>query len=292
MQECGRIIDYNCTLQAELYETTVDCLRVIAMVEIVEKYIDVNGIKFYYEELGEGPPLVLIHGGISTSRSGWEPCYEFFSKHFRVIALDSRGHGKSENPSKELSYSLMAVDTVAFIKELGLERPLVCGWSDGGQIALEIGIEYPDAVKAIVAGGSMSEMTEHYTEGMKAWGLNGPGDVDVTKLQQTVPEFTSSLKEIHSHVYGEDYWEELLETSSKMWFDPESFPKERIRKISTPTLIIQGDRDEAVPLKDAVNTFNMIPNGELAIIAGAGHDGILTQAAKFADAMIEYLKRQ
>ncbi len=263
-----------------------------ALVEISENYVDVKGFKLYYEELGKGPSLVLIHGGISTSRSGWEPCYELFAKHFRVIALDSRGHGKSENPSKEISYRLLADDTVSFMEELGLESPLVCGWSDGGQIALEIGIEYPDVAKALVAGGAMSEMTVHYVEGMKAWGLNGPGDIDVPKLQKTVPEFTASLKEIHSHVYGPDYWKELLILSSHMWFNPDSFAKERIRKIATPTLIIQGDRDEAVPLDDAVKIFKMLPKGELAIIAGAGHDGILTQAPKFAGAIIEFLIRQ
>jgi pimeloyl-ACP methyl ester carboxylesterase len=262
------------------------------LVEIAEKYVDVKGFKFYYEELGTGPPLVLIHGGIGTSRSGWGPCYELFAEHFRVLALDSRGHGKSENPSKEISYRLMADDTVAFIEVLGLEKPLICGWSDGGQIALEIGIEYPDAAKVLVVGGAMSEMTDYYVEGMKAWGLNGPGDVDVSKLQETVPEFTASLKEIHSHVYGEDYWKELLIISSHMWFNPDSFAQERIRKITTPTLIIQGDRDEAVPLEDAVKTFKMLSKGELAIIAGAGHDGILTQAPKFAEAIIEFLKRQ
>ncbi|MHA1909751.1 MAG: alpha/beta fold hydrolase [Candidatus Thorarchaeota archaeon] len=262
------------------------------MVEILEKYAEVNGIKFYYEELGSGPPLILIHGGIGNSRSNWGPCYEFFAKHFRVLALDSRGHGKSENPSKEISYKLMADDTVEFIKKLGLEEPLVCGWSDGGQIALEIGIGYPDAAKAIVAGGVLSKITDHYVQGMKAWGINGPGDVDVPKLQEAVPEFTAGLKEMHSHVYGDDYWKELLIMSSKMWTNPDSFPQERIRQITTPTLIVQGDRDEAVPLEDAVNIFKMLPNGELAIIAGAGHAGIQTQAPKFAEAMIEYLNRQ
>lgn len=266
--------------------------KVFALVEISERYTDINGFKLYYEELGSGPPLVLIHGGISTSRSNWGPCYEFFAKHFRVLAIDSRGHGKSENPSKELTYKLMADDTVAFIKELDLENPFVCGWSDGGQIALEIGIEYPEAARAIVAGGVLSEMSDHYVEGMKAWGLNGPGDVDIPKLQKAVPEFTASLKEIHSHVYGGDYWRELLIISSRMWFNPDSFPRERIRKITVPTLIIQGDRDEAVPLEDAINIYKMISKGELTIIANATHEGIINQAQRFAEAIIEFLQRQ
>ncbi|MFW9887466.1 MAG: alpha/beta fold hydrolase [Candidatus Thorarchaeota archaeon] len=203
-------------MRTETYCTHTGKSLVFAVVEIVEKHADVKGFRLYYEGLGEGPSLILIHGGISTSRSGWEPCYEFFAEHFGVIALDSRGHGKSENPSKELSYRLMADDTVAFIEELGLENPLICGWSDGGQITLEIGIEYPKAAKALVARGVLPVMSDHYVEGMRAGELNGPGDVEAQKLQETVPDFAASLKEIHSHVYGEDYWRELLTISSNM----------------------------------------------------------------------------
>ena len=261
------------------------------MVEIKENYVDVNGLKMYYEVVGKGPPLILLHGGIGTSRGNWKRCYELFAQHFRVIALDSRGHGKTDNPTKEFSYKLMCDDTVALIEELGLEKPLVCGWSDGGQIALELGIEYPDTAKAIVAGGVLSEVSDHYFHGLKSFGINGPGDVDVAKLLEGVPEFTAALKAAHSPVYGENYWEELLRNISKMWTNPDEFPQKRIRNITVPTLIIQGDRDEAVPLEDAVNIYKMIPKGELAIIASADHGSIITQAPRFAEVMLEFLKR-
>ncbi len=115
--------------------------------------------------------------------------------------------------------------------------------------------------------------------------------MDVAKLLEGVPEFTAALKAAHSPVYGENYWEELLRNISKMWTNPDEFPQKRIRNITVPTLIIQGDRDEAVPLEDAVNIYKMIPKGELAIIASADHGSIITQAPRFAKIMLEFLKR-
>ena len=102
-------------------------------------YVEANGLKIYYEEYGSGEPLVLIHGGTVNS-SMWETQVPVFAQHFRVITPDSRGHGRTDNPRGELSYRLMAEDAAAFIKALGLTKPLICGYSDGGQITLEIGM--------------------------------------------------------------------------------------------------------------------------------------------------------
>ena len=274
-----------------LYVKKDNEFRVFSMAEIQEKYAEVNGLKMYYEEIGEGDPLILLHGGIGCSRQNWGPSYSLFSQHFKLIALDSRGHGKTDNPKKEFSYRLMCDDTVALIEELGLEKPLICGWSDGGQIALELGIEYPDTAKALVAGGVLSEITDHYIQGMKSFGMNGPGDFDFAKFQETLPEFMAALKDMHSPVYGEDYWKDLVKNISYMWMNPDEFPQERLRSIAVPTLIIQGDRDEAVPLVDAVNIYKMIPNAELAIVPGADHLSIISQAPRFAEIILEFLNR-
>jgi pimeloyl-ACP methyl ester carboxylesterase len=106
------------------------------------KYVEANGLRMYYEVYGEGEPLLLIHGGTATSRS-WESHLPAFAEHFRVFAPDSRGHGRTDNPADELGYLLMADDVAALIEALGLQRPLVLGYSDGGQISLELAIRYP-----------------------------------------------------------------------------------------------------------------------------------------------------
>jgi pimeloyl-ACP methyl ester carboxylesterase len=107
-------------------------------------YIEANGLRVYYEVCGEGEPLLLIHGGTATSQS-WTSHLPAFTEHFRVFAPDSRGHGRTDNP---------ADDVAALIKALGLQRPLVLGYSDGGQIALELGMRYPGLARALVLGGT------------------------------------------------------------------------------------------------------------------------------------------
>ena len=123
------------------------------------RYVQANGLNMYYEECGHGQPLILLHGGTETSQM-WQPFLSSLAPHFRVIAPDSRAHGRTNNPNGELSYQLMADDVVAFIQALHLTKPLVFGYSDGGQIALEIGMRYPHLTAALILGAAWYEFTE------------------------------------------------------------------------------------------------------------------------------------
>jgi len=254
-------------------------------------YVDVNGLKMFYIEKGEGQTLILLHGGISVADDNWANQIEFFSKYFRVIATDSRGHGRTNNPTEEFSYKIMADDIAALIQELNLENPSVCGWSDGGQIVLEIGINHPDLAKALVVGGVLSEISDNYLSTMKFWGIEGPGNVDFDKLREVIPQFAKKLPEIHSAVYGPEYWKKLLQDISKMWLDPSEFPGKRIEQIKTPVLIITGDRDAAISIDESVKIYKSIPNAELAIIPSADHDVCYTKPDLFNNMVLEFLTR-
>src|SRR6476646_1292495 len=124
-------------------------------------YVRANDLNIYYEEHGQhqGKPLLLIHGGILTGAS-WQPYIEAFAKHYRVITPDSRGHGRTANPTGSMSFRLLADDMVALVQALDLQKPLICGYSDGGQVTLEIGMRYPDLPRALVIGGAYAELTE------------------------------------------------------------------------------------------------------------------------------------
>lgn len=181
---------------------------------VKENYVEVNGINLYYQEIGEGYPLILIHGGAGTATFNWEKHLPLFSKHFRVIAPDSRGHGKTENPTGEFSYKLMVDDFAELIRKLELERPLVCGYSDGGQIALELGINHPTLAQAIVAGGATSILTDTMKETMNSWGVKKPGEVDFDQLEkQFGKELLALLSSLHApfmvksigRLYGQNY---------------------------------------------------------------------------------------
>ncbi len=94
-------------------------------------FIHANGLDIYYHEHGQGQPLLLIHGGTLSGES-WQPYRTAFAEHYRVIAPDSRGHGRTANPTGTLSFGLLADDMVALVQALDLHKPLICGYSDGG----------------------------------------------------------------------------------------------------------------------------------------------------------------
>src|SRR3712207_2363694 len=155
---------------------------------------EANGLRVYYEICGEGEPLLLVHGGTATCRS-WASHLPAFTEHFRVFAPDSRGHGRTDNPAGELDYRVMADDAVALIEALGLQRPLVLGYSDGGQIALELCISYPGLSRALVLGGTQFRFSETYLELAGALlGIAEGEEVDPERLEQEQPEWVAYLR--------------------------------------------------------------------------------------------------
>jgi pimeloyl-ACP methyl ester carboxylesterase len=160
------------------------------------KFIKANGVNIYYEEYGSGKPLVLLHGGLGSS-IGTKPFGQALSKHFRVITPDTREHGRIDNPTGEFSYRLLADDLAELIQRLELDEPLVCGWSDGGQTALELGMHYPKLAKALVAGAAWYKFSESYQQSLRFMGMEGPGRVDYEQTEKVFPEFVEVLRRIH-----------------------------------------------------------------------------------------------
>lgn len=119
----------------------------------VGKYIQLNGVKHYYEVYGEGNPIVLIHGN-GTGISGWAAQIAYFSKSYKVYAIDNRGRGKSDLGKDSLSYIQQTKDIAEFIKALNLQNVCIIGKSDGGIIGIMLGIYYPANIQKIVAFGA------------------------------------------------------------------------------------------------------------------------------------------
>jgi pimeloyl-ACP methyl ester carboxylesterase len=239
-------------------------------------YVQVNGLNMYYEEYGGGKPLILIHGGTVTL-SMWEPHIPFFAKHFRVIAPDSRGHGKTNNPTGKFSYRLMADDVAAFVQALSLTKPLVCGYSDGGQIALEIGMCYPNLAAALVVGAAWYKFSKTYLNALTAFGFEGPGAVNIEQLQRANPDWVEVLKTEHSHADDPEYWQTLLKQISTMWWTPLDYTVKDFQKIAEPVLILMGDKDGTIPVEQAVEMYQLIPNAALAILPNATHASAITE---------------
>jgi pimeloyl-ACP methyl ester carboxylesterase len=243
-------------------------------------YVRANDLDIYYEEHGQGggKPLLLIHGGALTADS-WQPYLAAFAERYRVIAPDTRGHGRTANPAGRLSFELLAEDVAALVRALDLQKPLIYGYSDGGQVALEIGMRYSDLPGALVVGGAHLEVTE----GSRRWVRSILGDaespdVDFERFERENPEFAAGLRQDH----GPDRWTALLREIKPMWNAKLNYTPDDFARIVAPTLVLVGDRDDFVPVEDAAAMYRLLPQAELAVVPGADHPDLIFSRAKVA----------
>jgi pimeloyl-ACP methyl ester carboxylesterase len=256
-----------------------------------DKYIKANGINIHYEEFGNGAPLILLHGGSGTLDE-WKPLMPAFEPHFHIYALDSRGHGKTDNPSGKLSYRMMADDVAAFIRELGIPHPLVCGYSDGGQIAIELAMRHPGLARALVAGAVWFRFSEQYVSSLKNWGVEKRGEYDFDWVQANFPQFVEYWKTSHHRDDDPDYWKSLTLQLADLWLTPLDYTEADFKLATDPILILIGDRDGMIPLDDAIEMYRLIPNAELAILPNADHMSVLASPETFIHVVSEFLLRQ
>jgi pimeloyl-ACP methyl ester carboxylesterase len=117
---------------------------------------DSNGVKIFYQEFGKGDPVMLVHGFASTADGNWgKAWYTALAEHYRVVALDCRGHGKSDKPRDPAAYGgeTMGDDVIRLLDHLGIRRTLLMGYSMGGRISLGLLAHHPERLRAVVLGG-------------------------------------------------------------------------------------------------------------------------------------------
>jgi pimeloyl-ACP methyl ester carboxylesterase len=255
------------------------------MNERLGRSVEVNGAALYYEEHGDGAPLMLIHGGL-FSRSQWDPVVPELADGFRVITPDTRGHGRSTNPAGELSYARIADDVAALIAALGLQHPVVGGWSDGGQVTLELGARHPGAAGALIVGAAYPDFEAGgLREAHRALlGADETGVPDLAHLEAQLGEFAEEIKA--QHPGGAGRWETLVRQTAPMWLDYEGLGPEQLRAVRTPALVLAGDRDELVPLDLSIALYRALRGAELAICPSLSHDGPTPERAPVVASLI------
>ena len=256
---------------------------------ISEAYAEANGLRIYYRETGEGPPLVLVHGGLATGEVMWNArtVAELARRH-RVLIPDSRGHGRTDNPGGRMRYDQMADDVAAFSAALGLQRPTIVGYSDGAQVALEIGIRHPDLATALVIGGVVTRPVEGYLQALRDMGFPASGEADLARVEPAMGGFYQTLRTSHQHARTDDDFRAYLREISALWYSVPDYTDEQLSGIRAPSLVIVGDRD-GVSVDESIRLYRLLPRGELAVVPNADHGA--GEKKVFWDAVMDFLSR-
>jgi pimeloyl-ACP methyl ester carboxylesterase len=223
-------------------------------------YASVNGLNLYYESHGSGPPLLLLTGG-ACAIGFPELGLPVLAEHYRVIAHEPMGHGRTaDNPGREFHYHDLAEDAVALLDDLHVDRAQIVGFSDGGNVGIDIAISHPDRVGRLVVSGANVN-----TSGTKAESLQW--------VLTTAPEdWPPVLRETHGRLSpdGPQAWPLFLGRIRRMWETEPDFSRDELGGIAAPTLIIIGDDDIVTP-EHAVEMFRAIPGSRLCVVPGGQH---------------------
>ncbi|MCY0968776.1 alpha/beta fold hydrolase [Chryseobacterium wangxinyae] len=231
------------------------------------KFMDVNGVKLYYEVYGKGEPLLLIHGN-NSSMASFNQQIDVLSKKYMVIGLDSRGQGKSSSDDQKLTYELMADDINVFLEKINLKKVNILGWSDGGNIAVILGMEHPDKVKKMAIMGAVLYNNE----------------------TSVFPEINKILNEQVKEMKKRGVSENDMNYRLKILLltEPNINP-DSLKKIQAPTLVMAGEHD-VTPEKHTKLIAEKIPNGKMLIFKGADHEAPSKIPEKFNQAVLDFFE--
>lgn len=239
-------------------------------------YIKVGDAKIYYEIYGKGSPLVVLHGGIVGSPYEMGQFIDSLSKDHQVIAVSTRGHGKSEMGEGVPTYEKKAQDVVAVINAVTKDSVTVLGFSDGAYTGYFLAALHPEKVKKLIAIGAGQWNKGFRTFNNTRHALFGADSLYFSQQLGFRPE--------------PKRFEEWL-TSLNDYYNSISIGRETLSAIRCAVLVMAGERDENALLKTVIAAYEMIPQAQLSIIPAAPHPVFLINFPAVWTSMTTFLKQ-
>jgi len=207
-------------------------------------YFKTSEIELYYEKTGQGEPVVLLHGN-GEDHTIFDVLVKQLSPDYTVYAIDSRGHGKS-GKVESLDYNSMMEDVALFIREMGIQKPIMYGFSDGGIIGLLLAVKYPEMLSKLIISGANT-----HPDGIKG--------IHILPMK-IVYFFTGSRK-------------------NKLMLTQPCITDAELNAIVTPTLVLAGSKD-LIKENHTRNIAKNIPGSVLRILEGESHGSYVVKSEK------------
>lgn len=252
-----------------------------------------QGARIYWDEQGEGQPVLLIMG-LGWASNMWHRTRLVLAARFRTIALDNRGAGRSDVPPGPYAMATMASDAAAVLDAAGVERAHLVGASMGGMIAQEFALQYPERVRSLILactmpGGAHAVPAEPAAVQMLLQRTGGPKEraeaavpfiYDESTPRERIDQDLAALSEYYP--IAEGYAGQLQAILAWEAYD-------RLPQISAPTLVIHGENDRLVPASNADIIARRISGSKLVKVPHAGHVFMTDRPEEAQQAMTEFL---
>lgn len=216
--------------------------------------IIINGKNIYYEVYGTGMPLFLLHGYTQSSEI-WRDHVNDYIDEYQVYLVDLAGHGKSDAFTETLSIKKVAVDLNMLIQHLELDKINALGFSYGGDVLYQLALINPSLIKSMVTIGSLG-----------SWSIKDYPEIEKSFTYEVAKDYPWIKGAHKSDEQVRIMFEQFKNYSIRLSNDD-------LKRIKTNILIVAGDNDQGVPLKEVIRSRKYLPNSDLWIIPNVGHGG-------------------
>lgn len=236
-------------------------------------YAPVDKIKIWYAVFGHGAPVVLLHGGLANSNY-WGDLVSALAPHYRVVVMDSRGHGRSTRDAQPYGYDLMAADVLALMDFLHIKKAAIVGWSDGAILGLDIAIHHPERLTKLFAFAANSDPS-----GVKDISQSAVFEAYIARAANEYKQLSPTPTEYQS----------FLAQITKMWDTQPNWTAQDLQAIKVPTWIVDADHDEAIKRENTLFMADHIPNSGLLILPQVSHFAFLQDPRQFDASVLHFL---
>ena len=243
----------------------------------ISGYAPVNGVRIWYATFGRGEPVLFVHGGLANANCWGYQVRALTAAHYRVIVMDSRGHGRSTRNAQPFGYDLMASDVLGLLDHLRIGKVALVGWSDGAIIGLDIAMHHPERLTKLFAFAANYDPS---------------GVSDISRSPVALQYIARAGRDYAALSPTPGQYKPFLTQITQMWNTQPHWTKADFAKIATPTWIVDSDHDEMVNHDQPRTMADWTPGAGLLIVPDTSHFGFLQDPEQFNHAILDFLKKR